>query len=185
MTVIYFGTTCLPFSPSLCYLVKSVEYPKDLQTKLDRTSGKHNEDHNINLEIKPSTTRIIYSKILTSTLVDEFVQDEEEEESSTQSIRIEESLLVVTPSPATLEVYEISNISSSHMADTEEDIGISDIEEKHCCTSMQTFSSDSFLNYVQSFPLIASENEEEFDFYPSNVVIGVKISNNLDILEII
>ena len=49
---------------------------------------------------------------------------------------------------------------------------------------MQTFSSDSsILNYVQSLRVIASENEEEFDFSLSNVVVGVHKSNTLDILE--
>ena len=48
---------------------------------------------------------------------------------------------------------------------------------------MQTFSSDSPLNYVQNFPVIASESEEEFDFSPCNIVAGVKISNTLDILQ--
>ena len=50
---------------------------------------------------------------------------------------------------------------------------------------MQTFSSDSLLNSMQSLPVIASENEEEIDFSPSNVVVGVLISNTLDNLEII
>ena len=45
------------------------------------------------------------------------VEDEEEAESSTQAIQIEESLLRVTPSPTTPEVYEICDISSSHMDD--------------------------------------------------------------------
>ena len=53
------------------------------------------------------------------------VQDDEEEKSSTQSIRIEESLNRVTPSPYALEVYEISDISSSHIDDPEEEIRIS------------------------------------------------------------
>ena len=79
-----FGTTCLVFSPSLQYLIDSAEYPKDLQTSLDRTFGKHNEDHYSNLESTPKTTRFIYSKVLASTLSDEVVQDEQEEESSTQ-----------------------------------------------------------------------------------------------------
>ena len=48
---------------------------------------------------------------------------------------------------------------------------------------MQTFSSDSPLNYVQNLPVIASESEEEFDFSTSNVVVVVMISNTLDILE--
>ena len=49
---------------------------------------------------------------------------------------------------------------------------------------MQTFSNDSFiLNSMQSFPVIVSENEEEFDFSISNVVAGVQKSNTLDVLE--
>ena len=48
------------------------------------------------------------------------VQDEEETKSSTQSIQIEESLLGVTHSPATPKVYEIYDVSSSHMDDPEE-----------------------------------------------------------------
>ena len=103
-------------------------YPKDLWKRLDRTFGKHNEDHNSTLEIKYSTKRVLYSKVSASTLSDEFVQDEEEAESSTQSIQIEECLLAVTPSPDALEVYEISDISSPHMDETEEDIRIFDIE---------------------------------------------------------
>ena len=105
-----FGTIALALSPSFCYLTKSIEYPKDLQTKLDRTFGKHNEDHNITLDITSSTTRVLYSKFLSSTLSDEVVQDEDEAESSTHSIRIEESLHEVTPSPDAPEVHEISDI---------------------------------------------------------------------------
>ena len=36
---------------------------------------------------------------------------------------------------------------------------------------------------MQILPVIASENEEEFDFSLSNVVVSVKKSNALDILE--
>ena len=80
-------------------------------------------------------------------------------------------------------VYEISDISYSHIVDTKEDIRISVIEEKLSFHSTQAFSSDSaILNYVQSLPMIASENEEEFDFSLSNVVVVHK-SNNLDVLE--
>ena len=68
------------------------------------------------------TTRVIYSKVPASTLSDEVVQDEEEAESSSQSIQIEKSLLGVTPSPIAPEVYEIYDISSPHMIDQEEDI---------------------------------------------------------------
>ena len=122
-------------------------------------------------------------KISTSTLSDEVVQDEEEAEASTQSIRIEDSLHAVTPSLDAPEVYEISDISSPHIAEIEEDIRISNIEEKYCCTSMQTFTSDFPLNSVQNLPVIASESEEKFDFSPSNVAAGVQICKNLDILE--
>ena len=98
----------------------------------------------------------------------QIVEDDEEAEYFTQSIRIEESLLGVNPSPATPEVYEIFDISSSHMADPKEDIQISIFEEKLSFHSMQNFSSDSsILNYVHSLPVIASENEEE------NVDVGV------------
>ena len=48
---------------------------------------------------------------------------------------------------------------------------------------MQTFSSDSPLNFVQNLPVIASKSEDEFDLSPYNVVFGVHISNTLDILE--
>ena len=89
----------------------------------------------------------------------------------------------MTPSSTAPEVYDISDISYSHMVDQEEDIQIYDIEEKFSFHSIQTFSSDSLLNFVQNLPVIASESEEEFDFSPSNVVVGVLISNNLDILE--
>ena len=69
------------------------------------------------------------------------------------------------------------------MAETEEDIQISDIEEKHCCTSMQTFTDDFPLNSMQNLPVIASESEEKFDFSSANVAAGVKICKKLDILE--
>ena len=55
------------------------------------------------------------------------------------------------PSPDALKVYEISDISSPHMDEIEEDIWIYDIEEKYCCTSMQTFTGDFPLNYVQIY----------------------------------
>ena len=41
----------------------------------------------------------------------------------------------------------------------------------------------SILNYLQSLPVIASENEEEFDSSISSVVVGVQKSYNLVILE--
>ena len=89
----------------------------------------------------------------------------------------------MTPSVDAPEVYEISDISSSHISETEEDIQISDIEEKFYCTSMQTLSGDFPLNSVQNLPVIASESEEKFDFSSANVAAGVQICKKLDIME--
>ena len=84
----------------------------------------------------------------------------------------------MTPSPTAPEVYEIYDISSSHIVDPEEYIQIYFIEEKLSFHYMQTFSSDSStLNFVQSLPVIASENKKEFDFSISNVIVGVKKSS--------
>ena len=115
-----FVTIAMGLSPSLHYLIRSIEDPKELWKRLDRTFGMIYEDHNSTLESTSSTIRILDPKISASTLSDEVVQDEEEVEDSTQSIRIEHSLLAVTPSPNAPEVYEISVISSSHMDDPKE-----------------------------------------------------------------
>ena len=86
-------------------------------------------------------------------------------------------------SPAAPEVYEIYDISYSHMDDPEEDMQISVIEEKLSFHSRQKFFSDSsILNSMHSLPMIVSENKEEFDFSISNDVAGVNISNTLDVL---
>ena len=111
----------------------------------------------------------------------QIVEDEEEVDFSLQSIWMEESLHEVTPSLVVLEVYEISDISSLHMDDSEEDIQISVCEEKHSSYSLQKFSSNS-LNFVHSLPVTISEKVEEFDFSISNNVVGVYISNTTDIL---
>ena len=114
------GAICPALSPSLYYLILgSVEYPKEVWTILEKTFGKHNEDHNSTLEIIDSTTRVLHSKFLASTLSDEVVQDEDE---------VEESLHAVTPSPDALEVHDIYDISSPHIAEIEEEIQIFDIE---------------------------------------------------------
>ena len=89
----------------------------------------------------------------------------------------------MTPSPDAPEVHEIYDISSSHIAETEEEIQILYIEEKYCFTSMQTFTGDFPLNSVQNLAVIASKSEEKFDFSPSNVSDGVKLCDTLDILE--
>ena len=100
-----FGTIALGLSPSLCYLSRSIEDPQELWTRLDKTFGMIDEDHNSTLDSTYKTIIILDPKISTSTLSDEVVQDEEEAEASTQSIRIEDSLLAVTPSPDPPKVY--------------------------------------------------------------------------------
>ena len=112
-----FGTIGLALDDSLYYLIYSVEYPKEVWTILDRTFGRHNEDHDSTLEIMAITTRVLHSKFSASTLSDEVVQDEDEAESSTHSIRIEESLHEVNPSSDAPEVHEIYDISSYHTVD--------------------------------------------------------------------
>ena len=82
----------------------------------------------------------------------------------------------MTPSPTSPKVYEISDISSPHMADPEEDIQIFVIEENLSLHSMQIFSSDSCTtNCVHSLPVIAPRKGEEFDFSDSNDVSGVQV----------
>ena len=90
-----FGSIALALDDSLYFVIDFVGNPKALQTQLDRTFGKQNEDHNSTLEIKSITKRVLHSKISASTLSDEVVQDEDEAESSTHSIRLH----AVTPSP--------------------------------------------------------------------------------------
>ena len=80
-----YGAICGTFSQSLLIdLIDFAEYPKDLWIELDRIFGKHNEDFNSNMRRTFRNTRVLYSKFLTSTLFDEFVQDEEETKSSSQ-----------------------------------------------------------------------------------------------------
>ena len=97
---------------------------------------------------------------------------------------MEESIHEVIPSLAAPEVYEISDISSPHMADPKEDIQIFDCEEKHSFHSLQKFSSNSLI-FMHSLSVTVLEMAEEFDFYAYNNVSGVQISNATDILEII
>ena len=56
------------------------------------------------------------SNVSTSILFVEVVQYEEVAKSSTHSIRTGESILEETPSPIAPEVYEIYDISSSHIS---------------------------------------------------------------------
>ena len=88
--------------------------------KIGQNLGKHNEDHNSTLEITANTKRVLHSKVSSSTLFDEVVQDEDEAKYSTHSTRIEESLHAVNHSPDVLEVHEIFDISYPHISETEE-----------------------------------------------------------------
>ena len=76
-----FGTIALALSPSLRYLSRSIEYPKELWTRLDITFGNIDEDHNITLERTSNTIIVHDPKFSSSTLSDEFSQDEEEAKS--------------------------------------------------------------------------------------------------------
>ena len=75
----------LALSPrSMRYHSRSIKDPLELWQRLHKTFGS--------TWSTSSTTNILDSKVSASTLSDEVVQDEDEAESSTQSIRIEESL---------------------------------------------------------------------------------------------
>ena len=115
-----FGTIATGLSPSLRYLIRSIEDPKELWIRLDRTFGMIYEDHNSTLESTSSTISILDTKISASTLSDEVFQDKEEAKASTQSIRIEDSLHAMIPSLDALKFHEISDISSSHIDETQE-----------------------------------------------------------------
>ena len=71
-----FGTIALGLSRSLRYFIRSIEDSKELWTRLDRTFGVIDEDHNRTLESASRTISILDPKILASTLSDEVVQDE-------------------------------------------------------------------------------------------------------------
>ena len=68
-------------------------------------------------DIEKVSYKIHHYDFIPSPTIKQIVEDEEEAKFSSQSIRIEESLIGVTPSPAAPEVYDIYDISSSHMDD--------------------------------------------------------------------
>ena len=78
-----FGTIAMGLSRSLRYLSRSIEDLKELWTRLDRTVGVIDENHNKILDRISSTISSLDPKLLASTLSDEVVQDEEEAEAST------------------------------------------------------------------------------------------------------
>ena len=70
-------------------------------------------------DVERGSDKIQHDDFMPSPTKNQIVEDEEEAAFSLQSIRIEESLLGVTPSPTTPEVYDIFDISSPHMDDPE------------------------------------------------------------------
>ena len=58
----YFGTIAMGLSRSLCYLIRSIEDLKELWTRLDRTFGVIDEDHNRILERISSTISTLDTK---------------------------------------------------------------------------------------------------------------------------
>ena len=72
-----FGVVFLGISPSMRYLIDSIEYPKDLWKTLDRVLGKHNDNPSSNLESSSSSSMIALSQYVSvSTVFDEVVHDE-------------------------------------------------------------------------------------------------------------
>ena len=74
------------------------------------------------LDVERILDKIQHHEFMPSPTTKQIIEDEEEAEFFSQSIRIEESLLGVTPSPVAPEVYEIYVISYSHISDPEEEI---------------------------------------------------------------
>ena len=72
------GDICLAISPSMRYLIDSVEYPKDIRTTLDRVLGNKNEDPSSYVESASSSSMISLSQdVSTSTVFDEADHEEE------------------------------------------------------------------------------------------------------------
>ena len=71
-------------------------------------------------DVERSSDKIQHDEFMPSPTEKQIVEDEEEAYFPLQSIRMEEILLGVNPSPATPEVYEIFDISYPHMADPKE-----------------------------------------------------------------
>ena len=81
-------------------------------------------------DVEIGSCKIHHDDFMPSPIEKQIDEDEEEAHFFLQSIRMEESLLEVNPSPAATELYEIPDISPPHMADPEEDIQIINIINK-------------------------------------------------------
>ena len=102
------------------HMVSSRKY--SITFPLSRGPSRHMGDDSKIPNVERGSDKIQHDEFMPSSTTNKNFEDEEEAELSTQSIRIEESLLEVTPSPDAPEVYEISDISSPQMDDPEEDI---------------------------------------------------------------
>ena len=72
------GAICLAISPSMRYLIDSIEYPKDLWTTLDKVFGKNNEDPSSYVESTSMSSIISLSQDLSSSKVSNEVKHDEE-----------------------------------------------------------------------------------------------------------
>ena len=61
----------------MCYLIYSVDYPKDLWTTLDRLLGKDNEDPSSYVESASNSSMISLSQDFSSSIVSDEVDHEE------------------------------------------------------------------------------------------------------------
>ena len=72
------GAICLAISPSMRYLIDSVDYPKDLWKTLDRVLGKDNEDPSSYVESTYSSSMIYLSQDVSAPTVSDEVDHDEE-----------------------------------------------------------------------------------------------------------
>ena len=72
------GAICLAISPCMHCLIDSVDYPKDLQTTLDRVLGKDNDDPSRYVESASSSSIICISQDVSVSIVSDEVDHEEE-----------------------------------------------------------------------------------------------------------
>ena len=72
------GAICLAISPSMHYLIDSIEYPKDLWKTFDRVLGKENEDPSSYVESAFGSSMISLSQDVSAYIVSDEVDHEEE-----------------------------------------------------------------------------------------------------------
>ena len=60
---------CLAIPPCMCYLIDSIDYPKDIWTTLDRVLGKDNEDPSSYVESAFRSSMISLSQYFSASIV--------------------------------------------------------------------------------------------------------------------